>query len=157
MSAAAPDAITIELATAAETAALGARIGAALRGGELIALLGPLGAGKTTLTAGLARGLGVAADEPIASPTFVLAREHAGRLRLIHVDAYRLADADELFLIGFEELRNDQTAAIVVEWADRVSELTADADLQIALAVNADGSRSARLRGDVRLISAATQ
>jgi len=86
----------------------------------MVALLGPLGAGKTQLVKGLAVGSGVPDDELVVSPTFVLVREYAGHLRLYHIDAYRLTGAEELTALGFDELRERPDAAIVIEWADRV-------------------------------------
>jgi tRNA threonylcarbamoyladenosine biosynthesis protein TsaE len=88
----------LELPEPADTEALGARLAAGLRAGDLVVLSGPLGAGKTALVRGLARGLGVAG--PVTSPTFVIAREHrplpgGAGVPLVHVDAYRLATAGE--------------------------------------------------------------
>lgn len=104
-----------------QTLLAGRRLGAALQGGAFLALVGPLGAGKTQFTKGLALGLGIAEDEPIVSPTFVLIREYAGRLKLYHIDAYRLAGADELDDLGLAEMAADPEAVVAVEWADRVT------------------------------------
>jgi len=100
------------------TEELGARLGAALGPGALLALVGELGSGKTTLVRGLARGLGV--EEPIVSPTFTRMRTLPGRLALYHFDAWR-GGAPELFEQGAEFLSGEGVA--VVEWADRVAEL----------------------------------
>ncbi len=100
-----------------ETARLGAELGAAARPGECLALVGELGAGKTTFVQGLARGLGVAG--PVSSPSFLIVQEHRGRLPLFHVDAYRLGSAGELDEIGFEEYLA-AGGVVAVEWADRV-------------------------------------
>lgn len=107
----------------ADTHAVGAVLGRLLRGGEVIALDGPLGAGKTQFAKGLAQGLGVRADEPVVSPTFVLVREYRGRMVLYHVDAYRLAGADDLVAIGWDDLRRDGAGVVAVEWAERVADL----------------------------------
>lgn len=86
-----------------ETAALGERLAGELGPGACLALVGELGAGKTTLIKGLARGLGIPEND-ILSPTFVLIREHRkGRLPLFHVDAYRIGRVEELQEIGLEE------------------------------------------------------
>jgi tRNA threonylcarbamoyladenosine biosynthesis protein TsaE len=100
-----------------ETRKIGRRIGAAAVPGTLLALIGPLGAGKTQLTKGIAEGLGVASV--VNSPTFVLMNEHPGRLRLFHVDAYRLGHPEEAAAAG---LLDDRQAdgVTVVEWADRL-------------------------------------
>ncbi len=103
-----------------QTVALGRVLGSLLRGGDFIALSGPLGAGKTQFVKGVALGLGVDPSEPVVSPTFVLVREYAGNLRLYHIDAYRLAGAGELFSLGLEEMTGEADAVVAVEWADRV-------------------------------------
>jgi tRNA threonylcarbamoyladenosine biosynthesis protein TsaE len=100
-----------------------------LRGGDVIGLVGDLGAGKTTFTQFLAAALGVRED--VKSPTFVLVREYAtgpvGTERkinkLVHADAYRLEDEDELWAIGFADLISDPETVTVVEWADRIPSL----------------------------------
>ncbi|MFQ6033782.1 MAG: tRNA (adenosine(37)-N6)-threonylcarbamoyltransferase complex ATPase subunit type 1 TsaE [Candidatus Bipolaricaulia bacterium] len=103
-----------------ETIELGERMAQGLRPGDCLALVGELGAGKTTLIKGLARGLGIPEDEVI-SPTFMLIREHrGGRLPLFHVDAYRIAKPEELQEIGLEEYLLSDEGITVIEWADRV-------------------------------------
>jgi tRNA threonylcarbamoyladenosine biosynthesis protein TsaE len=106
--------------SASETEALGERIGASLRGGEILALVGELGAGKTTLIKGIARGLGV--RELVTSPTFVLVKPYEGRLILYHLDFYRLESREDFHSIGFEEFLEEQ-AIIVIEWAEKFVEL----------------------------------
>jgi tRNA threonylcarbamoyladenosine biosynthesis protein TsaE len=99
------------------TRAIGRAIGAAAEAGSLICLVGPLGAGKTELAKGVAEGLGI--RSVVNSPSFVLMNEHAGRLRLFHIDAYRLEDPDEALAAGLFDER--QAAGVsVVEWADRL-------------------------------------
>jgi tRNA threonylcarbamoyladenosine biosynthesis protein TsaE len=115
--AAAPSAGALRSDSADRTRALGQAIGAAAAPGTILALVGPLGAGKTQLAKGVADGLGV--TSVVNSPTFVLMNEHAGRLRLFHVDAYRLADPEEAIAAGLFDER--QAAGVtVVEWADRL-------------------------------------
>lgn len=104
-----------------DTQRIGAALGEALMVGDVVALCGELGAGKTRLTQGVARGLGVDAAEPIVSPTFVLVREYLGRTPLFHLDAYRLTRFAELIDIGWEEMR--ERGAIVLEWSDRFEEV----------------------------------
>jgi tRNA threonylcarbamoyladenosine biosynthesis protein TsaE len=101
----------------AETSRAGEGLAASLGAGALVLLYGDLGAGKTAFVRGLARGLGADPDE-VSSPTFTLVQEYAGRLRLFHVDLYRLrpgADVDEL---GLDELVAGG-GVVAVEWADR--------------------------------------
>ena len=106
----------VETASAAETEAEGERLGRELKPGDLLLLVGPLGAGKTTFVRGLARGSG--SRDPVASPTFVLVRNYRGRIPLAHVDLYRLNRAPELRDLGLDELLDD--GAVVVEWGDRL-------------------------------------
>ena len=102
----------------AETEGLAADIAAGMRGGEVVLLEGELGAGKTVFVRGLARGLGVTAEE-VTSPTFVLLTSHPGRLTLYHADLYRLrGDGDEQEL-GLEELPGPK-GVLAVEWAERL-------------------------------------
>jgi len=105
-----------------ETFALGQALGQVLRGGDFLALTGPLGAGKTHLVKGIAAGLGVLDDEPVVSPTFVLIREYRGRLKLYHIDAYRLHGPAELLSLGLDEIIAEPDAVTALEWADRVTD-----------------------------------
>src|SRR5438105_1759607 len=101
------------------TQALAARLAQRLEAGDVLWLCGDLGAGKTTFTQGLGRGLGIAA--PINSPTFVLIREYIGRLPLCHIDLYRLGDAREVAALGLSDyLAGD--GVCVLEWAERLDE-----------------------------------
>lgn len=102
-----------------ETIALGRRLGTLLRAGDVVALVGRLGAGKTHLAKGLSLGLGVGDSREVNSPTFVLVNEYDGRMPVHHIDAYRLASSDELAAIGFEEMLT-QGGVVLIEWADRV-------------------------------------
>ncbi|WP_416354893.1 tRNA (adenosine(37)-N6)-threonylcarbamoyltransferase complex ATPase subunit type 1 TsaE [Curtobacterium sp. VKM Ac-2865] len=125
----------------AEMGALGARLAAVLRAGDLVVLTGPLGAGKTTLTRGLGAALG--ARGQVASPTFVLARTHPTTAGpdLVHVDAYRLSDPVEL-----DDLDLDWDGAIVVvEWGRGMVDGISDAvlDVEITRATGADADVSA--------------
>lgn len=127
---------TFVISTARAMEDLGRTIGAGLRAGDVIVLTGPLGAGKTTLTRGIAEGLGVRG--PVQSPTFVIARTHpslVGGAPLIHADAYRLGDAAEL-----EDLDLDLEAAVtIIEWGRGKVESIADSwwDIEIERPVGA--------------------
>ena len=113
--------VRLESSGAGETERIGRSLGEAACGGEVLALTGELGAGKTTLVRGLARGLGVAEDEAITSPTFVLLLEYPGRLRLLHLDAYRLAGSAEFDMLGaLPEGSECDRCVVAIEWADRV-------------------------------------
>jgi tRNA threonylcarbamoyladenosine biosynthesis protein TsaE len=103
-----------------ETHALGRRIAALLRGGDVVVLDGGLGAGKTVFAKGVAVGLGI--EEPVVSPTFTVVREYAAVIPLVHVDVYRLDQLQELHDLGFDDLLGDD-AVTLVEWGNRVSAL----------------------------------
>jgi tRNA threonylcarbamoyladenosine biosynthesis protein TsaE len=127
------------LPKAEDTVALGSRLGGQLRAGDVVVLSGPLGAGKTLLTKGIAAAMDV--DGPITSPTFVLARVHparrAGAPALIHVDVYRLLDytgadlLDELESLDLDTELDD--AVVVVEWGEGIAERLSDRHLDVRL------------------------
>lgn len=112
--------------SAAETEALGEKLAGKLRGGEVIAFTGDLGAGKTAFTRGLARGLGI--TDRVTSPTFTIVNEYeGGRLPLFHFDMYRLSCSDELYDIGWEDYLA-RGGVCAVEWSEIVEDaLEADA------------------------------
>jgi tRNA threonylcarbamoyladenosine biosynthesis protein TsaE len=128
-----------------QTEALGERLAACLRVGDVLALYGDLGSGKTTLVRGIARGLGSA--DPVSSPTFVLLHLYEGRLPLYHFDAWRLAGPQDLAAIGAEDyLEGDGVA--VVEWSERAQGLLPAERLEIHLERGADpDQRRLRLVG----------
>ena len=103
---------------AAETHALGQRIGAVLRPGDVVVLDGDLGAGKTVMAKGIAVALGV--TETVVSPTFTVVREYDAPTPFVHVDVYRLDHLQELHDLGFDDLVGGD-AVTVVEWGERVS------------------------------------
>jgi tRNA threonylcarbamoyladenosine biosynthesis protein TsaE len=101
----------------ARTRSIGRALGAVAEPGTVLALVGELGAGKTQLAKGVAEGLGV--TSVVNSPTFILMNEHAGRLRLYHIDAYRLGDPEEAPAAGLLDERQVD-GVTVIEWADRL-------------------------------------
>lgn len=133
------------LRLADETLAAGRALGELLVPGDVVALQGQLGAGKTQFVKGLALGLSVPADEPVVSPTFVLVREYFGRLKLYHLDAYRLGSSAELEALGWEEMRADEAAVVALEWADRVADALPASACRIELAHVAPNVRSLRV------------
>jgi len=108
-----------DTSSADETIALGEVLGRSLSGGLMVALIGPLGAGKTQLVKGIAAGNAAGDSGNVTSPTFTLVHEYPGRLYLYHVDAYRLRTAQEFTALGFDEWLHTH-AAVVIEWADRI-------------------------------------
>ena len=129
--------------TAAQTEAVGARLGCQLVPGDLILLEGELGAGKTTFTRGVARGAGFKGR--VSSPTFALAHVYRGkRLTLHHLDMYRLADGD-VSEVGLEDLLRDPKAAVIVEWPGAVAEGWPRERLEVKLA-HAKAGRTLRFK-----------
>ncbi len=117
--------------SAAETSALGARLGRALGPGDCVALIGDLGAGKTQLVRGACRGARVPAGE-VSSPSFAIVATYGGRLPVHHADLYRIGDLDELYATGFFDLLGGE-GALLVEWADRVPGALPEERLTITL------------------------
>ena len=110
----------LRTASADETRAVAAALAAHLEAGDVVVLVGDLGAGKTTFAQGIARGLGV--EGPVTSPTFTLVQQYAGRLPVAHVDVYRLDRIQELHDLGFEELI-DGPGVTIIEWGDTVRQV----------------------------------
>lgn len=112
---------TVYIKNESETEAFGIELAKTLNAGDVVALIGDLGTGKTALTRYIAKGLGI--NERINSPTFTIVKEYAeGRLPLYHFDVYRVSDADELFNIGIDDYFFGN-GVCVVEWADLISDI----------------------------------
>ena len=132
---------TIHSRSEEETIEIGERLAATLAGGEVLALTGELGAGKTVFVKGVARGLGI--QDVITSPTFVLVKSYKGRLPLHHIDFYRLETVTDLETIGFEDfLEGDGIVAI--EWAEKFIAELPKSFLQITFVY--DGERERKIR-----------
>jgi len=136
-----------------ETRIIGECVGACLLPGHMVALIGDLGAGKTCLTKGLAKGLGVPDQYEITSPTFTLINEYPGRIRLCHVDAYRLDNSRDMADTGFEDFFNAQVV-VVIEWAERIRDILPEGTLFITFAYIDDTTRGLTFSGDEGLIQA---
>ncbi len=121
--------------------AWGEALGARLQPGDLVTLSGPLGAGKTTLTQGLARALGIRED--VTSPTFVLMNEYPGSPPLLHLDAYRMENLgwDELRDTGLEDFFGRTDAVRVVEWPSMIAAWLPRATWNIAISIEGNGRR----------------
>jgi tRNA threonylcarbamoyladenosine biosynthesis protein TsaE len=138
------DSLILTAATAADLQAIAARLGRSLAAGDVLALIGPLGAGKTTFVQGVARGLEVPRDRHVASPTFALVNEHPGRVPLVHADLYRINDARELDELGLADAFD--RAAVAIEWLDRFPDAAPGERLTIEIEIAADGLRRVTFR-----------
>ncbi len=132
--------ISIYLTSAEETAAVGRVLGSNAEPGLVIAANGNLGAGKTTLAQGMARGLDVPMDHYVNSPTFAILQTHPGRFPFHHIDLYRLGDLDEAYGIGLDEVIGDRGVAFI-EWAGQIPELLPADHLRLTLAIEGPGRR----------------
>ena len=125
-----------------ETQTVGARLGARLGPGAVVACTGELGAGKTCFLQGLARGLGVTAD--VTSPTFVLVNQYRGRLPVYHLDAYRTGSLTELVDLGLEEMLHGD-GVTVIEWADKLLPLLPSRTIHVSIHGLGDEPREIRI------------
>ena len=129
----------------AETRTLAAQLGAHLAPGDVVALKGELGAGKTEFVRGLAQGLGVP-DKEVASPSFALAYEYQGRLSLVHLDLYRLTDIPPEFLPDLEDYLAGPPV-VAVEWAERLGKLLPPEHVEVLLIIIGEVEREITLTG----------
>lgn len=136
---------TFTTASPDATRAFAQRLGALLGAGDVVCLIGDLGAGKTTWTQGLALGLGLPPEEPVNSPTFTLIAEHwGGRVPLYHFDVYRLPDSSGLYELAFDEYL-DAGGVVVIEWADRIADALPPDRLEIRLSAQGESERQITL------------
>ena len=126
-----------------ETKCLGETLARHLRGGDILCLRGDLGSGKTTLIKGIAQGLKIAPAK-VHSPTFVLMNAYEGKLPLYHFDLYRLEGVREISTIGYEEFLYGDGVS-VIEWADRLKELTPEEYLRVELKHQGENERCIKL------------
>jgi tRNA threonylcarbamoyladenosine biosynthesis protein TsaE len=153
------DPLQLRMKSVQETIQFGTRLGQHLTGGEVLALTGDLGTGKTVLTRGIALGLGIPMDR-ISSPTFTLVQEYTGSIPLIHVDLYRLERPNDIFTLGLEEYFTPSTI-VVIEWAERFPQILPSDHIAIRLehgetedirllSVSGAGSKSIRIVGNIQ-------
>jgi tRNA threonylcarbamoyladenosine biosynthesis protein TsaE len=135
---------TFESTTLEATAELGRRLGRQLFPGAVLALIGPLGAGKTFFVRALAEGLDIPDSRVVSSPTFVLIQEYAARLPIYHFDTYRLRSVQEFLDLGVHEYFAGD-GVCVIEWADRVLEVLPRDLLRIDLEVVGETQRRIRM------------
>ena len=132
--------VTYTSGSAEETAGIGAGLARNLKKGDIVALIGDLGAGKTVLTKGIARGLGVRDVQYVNSPTFVMIKEYKGRLPLYHFDLYRLDHSTALDAMNYDEYFYGDGVS-VVEWADKIVRLLPPRHIRVKLAVIGENRR----------------
>lgn len=131
-----------------ETVELGKRIGKVLRGGEILAYIGGLGAGKTTMTRGIALGMGL--SDNVSSPTFALVNEYRGeKLSLIHFDMYRVGSVPDLESTGFYDYFSDRSV-LVIEWSENISEALPENTVYIEIKTVSEDEREIIIDGDER-------
>jgi len=148
----------VESSSPAETERIGSLLGSYLEKGDVLALIGELGSGKTVLVRGIAAGVGADMRE-VASPSFTLVNEYAGRMPVYHIDLYRLENDHDLYDIGYYEYMVGDGVA-VVEWADRLPHAVPDQALRVTLsyvdvqrrriAFEASGARSKKIVEELR-------
>lgn len=147
--------LSLTLNSESETESLGLKIGAALEPGWVIGLCGTLGSGKTRLTQAIARGLEI--EQPVVSPTYTICVPYSGRLNLLHMDAYRIAHAEEVDELDLFD-RVDSGEVLIIEWADRIEAQLPDIDVWIQMAPTGEQTRSfeaeARSESGEKLIEA---
>jgi tRNA threonylcarbamoyladenosine biosynthesis protein TsaE len=121
--------IRIITSSVIETESLGERIASVLKGREVIALFGDLGAGKTAFTRGLCKGLGI--DDGVSSPTFAIVNTYRGRFPVYHFDMYRITSVDDLFAVGFYDYLD--TGVLVIEWSENIESELEDNTIRIRI------------------------
>jgi len=136
--------LVIETKSREETLLLGEKIGKALKNNSIVALIGDLGAGKTTLIQGIAKGLKV--DNWVTSPTFTIINEFKGRLDLYHVDLYRIERPEDIEDIALEEYFS-KNGVTVIEWADKIKELLPERSIMINMDHISENERKIDIRG----------
>jgi len=140
------ESVTCRTSSWEETVVLGQRLGECLHNGDMIALAGDLGSGKTCFTKGLALGLGVPPDSVVTSPSFALMNAYEGRLTLFHIDVYRLETVSDFLDAGLDEFLYANGVA-VMEWADRWPEILPERHLKVQITILDEHSREILLSG----------
>lgn len=131
----------VKTASPQETQSLGETLGKKMKQGDVIALIGDLGTGKTCLTQGIARGIGIAPNEVVSSPSYILINEYNGNIPIYHIDLYRIETFEEIADLGLSEYINGDGICII-EWADRMEEDLPDTCTKIYLTWEDENTRS---------------
>lgn len=128
-----------------ETQNLGEKLGKTLQRGDVIALIGDLGTGKTCLTQGIARGVGLALNEVVSSPSYILINEYNGQIPIYHIDLYRLETAAEIAELGLSEYIEGDGICII-EWAERMADGLPDTCIKINMTWEGENNRSIKMQ-----------
>ena len=128
-----------------ETQTIGQNLGETLKTGDVVALIGDLGAGKTCLTQGIARGAGIASNEVVNSPSYTLINEYEGEVPIYHIDLYRLQHHGEIVDLGLEEYL-EGAGICIIEWADRMTNLLPANHLEITITWVDESTRTIELQ-----------
>jgi tRNA threonylcarbamoyladenosine biosynthesis protein TsaE len=130
-----------------ETIDRGKKLGALLSGGDIVALSGPLGSGKTWFSKGIGLGLGVDPHEVIVSPSFSLVNEYRGKHTLYHMDLYRLDNISDIIAIGVDEYVNEESV-VVIEWAERCREILPEGYIDVNIRILGENERSIEIHSE---------
>lgn len=128
-----------------ETQNLGEKLGKTLKPGDVVALIGDLGTGKTCLTQGIARGIGIDADEVVSSPSYILINEYKGKMPIYHIDLYRLENIAEIADLGIGEYVESEGVCII-EWAERMEEGLPETSIRIYITWEDENTRSIKIQ-----------
>lgn len=139
--------ITITTHSPEETINFGKKVGGLIKGGDIIAYKGSMGAGKTTFTRGLAIGMGL--GDEVTSPTFALVNEYRGKCNLYHFDMYRIRNGDDLETTGFYDYISDESA-LAIEWSENIEDCLPRNTIFITLERVDDNTRKITVEGDSR-------
>ena len=128
-----------------ETQTLGEEFGKTLKPGDVVALIGDLGTGKTCLTQGIARGIGIAADEVVSSPSYILINEYNGKIPIYHIDLYRLENIAEIADLGICEYM-ESDGVCIIEWAERMEEGLPETSIRIYITWEDENTRTIKIQ-----------
>ncbi|MGR3318721.1 MAG: tRNA (adenosine(37)-N6)-threonylcarbamoyltransferase complex ATPase subunit type 1 TsaE [Candidatus Anammoxibacter sp.] len=136
------DIISLRSYCEADTRKFGELLGSLLLGsGIVVAITGPLGAGKTYFVKGMASGLGVKDSRVVTSPTFTIVNEYYGRIPIYHIDAYRLTSVNEMYNLGCDEMMSG-AGVVIIEWADKVKECLPDNVIKVTMSYETESERT---------------
>ena len=136
---------TVRTENPEETQTLGEELGRTLKAGDVVALIGDLGSGKTCLTQGIARGVGIAHGEVVSSPSYIIINEYDGKIPIYHIDLYRLETFAEIAELGLGEYINSDGICII-EWAERMTEGLPDTCIKIHIVWEDENTRSIKIQ-----------